>query len=164
MGLEQNVLLIFRMYLKPTQQQFWDWLDSFRHKDDKIPVVDIEGIDELLQSKADKAVLDNHLTDSNAHSNEFDEKLDVTAMQEHLNDENAHAALFDEKVDKVPGKQLSTEDYTTEDKNTLESLNASFGTKEDKINKISTIIGNETNETLYPNAKAVYDSDVYTID
>ncbi len=91
-------------------------------------------------------------------------KLDVTAMQEHLNDENAHAALFDEKVDKVPGKQLSTEDYTTEDKNTLESLNASFGTKEDKINKISTIIGNETNETLYPNAKAVYDSDVYMLE
>jgi hypothetical protein len=26
---------------KPTQQQFWDWLDSFRHKDDKIAFDDL---------------------------------------------------------------------------------------------------------------------------
>ncbi|OMQ11824.1 hypothetical protein [[Flexibacter] sp. ATCC 35103] len=38
----------FRTGLKPTQAQFWDTWDSFRHKYEKIPAKDIEGIDELL--------------------------------------------------------------------------------------------------------------------
>ncbi|MFH6956773.1 hypothetical protein ACHRV1_05150 [Flavobacterium aquidurense] len=58
----------FRTGLKPTQAQFWDTWDSFRHKFEKIPVKDIDGIDELLLSKADKTVLDNHLADKNAHA------------------------------------------------------------------------------------------------
>jgi hypothetical protein len=45
----------FKTGLKPTQTQFWDTWDSFRHKNDKVPVVDIEGIDELLSSKTDKS-------------------------------------------------------------------------------------------------------------
>ncbi|MDA6070420.1 hypothetical protein NJT12_12390 [Flavobacterium sp. AC] len=58
----------FRTGLKPTQTQFWDTWDSFRHKFEKIPVKDIDGIDELLLSKADKTVLDNHLADKSAHA------------------------------------------------------------------------------------------------
>ncbi|OXA71731.1 hypothetical protein B0A67_10270 [Flavobacterium aquidurense] len=58
----------FRTGLKPTQAQFWDTWDSFRHKFEKIPVKDIDGIDELLLSKADKTVLENHLADKNAHA------------------------------------------------------------------------------------------------
>lgn len=38
----------FRTGLKPTQAQFWDTWDSFRHKSEKIPVKDIEGVEELL--------------------------------------------------------------------------------------------------------------------
>jgi hypothetical protein len=38
----------FRTGLKPTQSQFSDTWDSFRHKDEKVPVKDIEGIDQLL--------------------------------------------------------------------------------------------------------------------
>lgn len=29
---------------KPTQQQFWDWLDSYWHKSDTIPVESISGL------------------------------------------------------------------------------------------------------------------------
>jgi hypothetical protein len=45
----------FRTGLKPTQTQFWDTWDSFRHKDQKVSVTDIEDIDELLSSKTDKS-------------------------------------------------------------------------------------------------------------
>lgn len=38
----------FRTGLKPTQIQFWDTWDSFRHKNEKVPVKDIEGVEELL--------------------------------------------------------------------------------------------------------------------
>lgn len=40
----------FKTGLKPKQQQFWDTWDSFRHKNEKVPVKDVEGIDELLTS------------------------------------------------------------------------------------------------------------------
>lgn len=59
----------FKTGLIPTQQQFWDTWDSFRHKSEKIPVAEIDGIDELLLNKTEKEVFDNHLTDQNAHSN-----------------------------------------------------------------------------------------------
>lgn len=41
----------FRTGSKPTQLQFWDTWDSFRHKSEKIPAKDIEGIDTLFGDK-----------------------------------------------------------------------------------------------------------------
>ena len=43
----------FKTGLKPTQSQFWAWLDSFWHKDEKIPISNIEGMDKALESKAE---------------------------------------------------------------------------------------------------------------
>ncbi len=37
-----------RTKLKPTQQQFWAWIDSYWHKDEQIPVANIKGLDDLL--------------------------------------------------------------------------------------------------------------------
>jgi|GEM_PF-5070652 len=58
----------FKTTLKPSQQQFWDTWDSFRHKLDKVPVKEVEGIDELLNTKADKIALNDHIADINAHA------------------------------------------------------------------------------------------------
>lgn len=44
----QTIKNWFKTTLKPTQAQFWDTWDSFRHKYDKVPVKDVDGIDELL--------------------------------------------------------------------------------------------------------------------
>lgn len=44
----------FRTGSKPTQAQFWDWLDSFFHKDDNIPSGQVEGLQGLLDAKMDK--------------------------------------------------------------------------------------------------------------
>jgi hypothetical protein len=38
----------FKTGLKPTQVQFWSTWDSFRHKSEKVPIEDIEGIENLL--------------------------------------------------------------------------------------------------------------------
>ncbi|MBS7233605.1 hypothetical protein KHA90_21560 [Flavobacterium psychroterrae] len=38
----------FKTGLKPTQSQFWDTWDSFRHKYEKVHVKDIDGIEKLL--------------------------------------------------------------------------------------------------------------------
>lgn len=43
---------------KPTQQQFWDWLDSFVHKNEGIGWDNIAGLVEILQGKVDTATLE----------------------------------------------------------------------------------------------------------
>lgn len=38
----------FKRYMYPTQQQFWDWIDSFWHKNEAIPASSIEGLQEVV--------------------------------------------------------------------------------------------------------------------
>jgi hypothetical protein len=66
----------FKTNSKPTQSQFWDTWDSFRHKNEKVSVGDLDGIEELLQDKLEREVFENHLTDPNAHAELIDKKLD----------------------------------------------------------------------------------------
>jgi hypothetical protein len=106
----------FRTSFIPTQEQFWDVFDSFRHKSEKIPAADVEGIDALLLAKADKVVFEDHLTNRNAHAALFDEKLDTTVFENHQIDLNAHEALFAEKENKnnkgVAGGYAPLDEFT----------------------------------------------------
>lgn len=61
----------YRTGLKPLQEQFWAWMDSYWHKDEKIPITAIEHIEEILDAKADAEVLVYHLTDEMAHADLF---------------------------------------------------------------------------------------------
>lgn len=40
----------FKRGFKPLQQQFYDWLDSYWHKDEKIPIATIDGLEILLNT------------------------------------------------------------------------------------------------------------------
>lgn len=51
----------FRTNLKPTQDQFWAWLDSYRHKSEKIPLSDVDGIDSAFAQFALKNSQNNLL-------------------------------------------------------------------------------------------------------
>lgn len=61
----------FKTGSKPTQPQFWDAWDSFYHKSSDIPAANVEGLTELLVSKAEKESFDAHLSDANAHAELF---------------------------------------------------------------------------------------------
>ena len=89
----------FSNFMKPTQEQFWAIFDSFRHKSEKIPMEHIDGLTTALEGTASAEQLQNHLRDSHAHSE-----------------------LLDKKVDKVPGKLLSSNDFTNELRAKLEGL------------------------------------------
>ena len=89
----------FSNFKKPTQEQFWAWIDSFWHKSEKIPMDSIEGLGSAIQGTASAEQLRNHLTDSQAHN-----------------------GLFDGKVDKEAGKGLSTNDFTNAYKQKLDTL------------------------------------------
>jgi hypothetical protein len=58
----------FKTGLRPTEQQFSDTWDSFVHKDDKVPIAQVEGIDGVFD------VINKHATDANAHSQLFLDK------------------------------------------------------------------------------------------
>lgn len=49
----------FKTGLKPTQDQFWNWMDSYWHKDEEIPQDKIKGLSESLEAKADADQLEN---------------------------------------------------------------------------------------------------------
>lgn len=88
----------FSNFMKPAQEHFYAWIDSFWHKDEKIPMDSIEGLERIVEGTASAGQLLNHLSDT-----------------------NAHRALFDKKVDKEEGKGLSSNDYTDEEKRTNET-------------------------------------------
>lgn len=61
----------FKTGLKPTQAQFWAWIDSFRHIDDAIPQSAIENLSTTLNAKAEKSQFDGHKVDALAHAELF---------------------------------------------------------------------------------------------
>uniref|UniRef100_UPI0039A574A6 hypothetical protein n=1 Tax=Ornithobacterium rhinotracheale TaxID=28251 RepID=UPI0039A574A6 len=91
----------FKNGLKPTQEQFWAWLDSFWHKDDKIPAENIQGLNEMLSG------------------------IDLSSKVENADFESfktSNSKELNQKVDKEVGKGLSTNDFTEELKNKLENF------------------------------------------
>ena len=49
----------FKTGLKPTQDQFWNWMDSYWHKDELIPQDKIQDLSTALSGKADADQLEN---------------------------------------------------------------------------------------------------------
>ena len=45
---------------KPLQAQYWSWLDSYWHKSESIPINKIEGLETLIENKADVEELANY--------------------------------------------------------------------------------------------------------
>lgn len=64
----------FKTGLKPLQTHFWAWLDSYWHKDEKIPMQNIEGIDTALENKAETTAVD---TKANADASGLSEENKV---------------------------------------------------------------------------------------
>ena len=89
----------FSNFMKPAQEHFAAWIDSYWHKSEQIPMSNIEGLSKAIENTISAKQLLNHLDDTNAHRN-----------------------LFDKKVDKEEGKGLSSNDFTNEHKQKLEGL------------------------------------------
>jgi hypothetical protein len=65
----------------PTQSQYENLIDSLRHLDDKLPISDIENLQESLDGKASTETLSNHSNDATVHvseteKNTWNSKLD----------------------------------------------------------------------------------------
>ena len=89
----------FSNLMKPAQEHFAAWIDSYWHKSESIPMSNIEGLSRAIENTVSAKQLLNH-----------------------INDTNAHRTLFDKKVDKEEGKGLSANDFTNDHKQKLEDL------------------------------------------
>lgn len=89
----------FSNFMKPAQEHFSAWIDSYWHKNEQIPMSSIDGLSRAIEDTISAKQLLNHINDTNAHRN-----------------------LFDKKVDKEEGKGLSANDFTNEHKQKLEEL------------------------------------------
>lgn len=76
MANKETIKSWFRNGAKPTEKQFWEWIDSFFHKEEKIPMKSVEGMDKALEGKADADLLDNKADLDNG-------KLRLSQMPEH---------------------------------------------------------------------------------
>lgn len=99
MTAKETLYKFFSNFKRPTQEHFRALIDSFFHKSEKIPMTSVEGLESAIQGIATAEQLQSHLTDSQAHKE-----------------------LLDKKVDKVPGKMLSSNDFTNEQRAKLEGL------------------------------------------
>ena len=66
----------FSNFKKPTQNQFWAWIESYWHKDEKMPIDSVEGLKAALENTVSAEMINNHINDTNAHQALFDRKLD----------------------------------------------------------------------------------------
>jgi hypothetical protein len=70
MATDKNTLRSwFLTGLKPTQAQFWAWIDSYWHKDEPIPQSAVSNLTTVLNAKAEKSQFDAHKVDPDAHPN-----------------------------------------------------------------------------------------------
>ncbi len=76
---------------KPLAVQFAAWIDSYWHKDEKIPAVQVEGLQEAFDSKADSEAFNSTVQDLKA------------GLAQHNTSETAHAAMR-ETVDRIDTK------------------------------------------------------------
>jgi len=83
MATNKNILKNwFRTGDKPLQEQFWNWMDSYWHKDESIPMQKVEGLGSVLGNKAEASHLQYYAkTDaSNIDTSIWKEVLDVQEL------------------------------------------------------------------------------------
>jgi hypothetical protein len=52
----------FKRGFKPLQQQFYDWMDSYWHKDEKLPITSVNGLETILNTLPSQDAINTLLT------------------------------------------------------------------------------------------------------
>lgn len=149
----------FSNFMKPAQEHFAAWIDSYWHKSESIPMGNIEGLSRAIENTASAGQLLNHINDTNAHRALFDElksqiqaiqtilqvdDVNLDTLQEIVTELKANTKLqelIDKKVNKEEGKGLSANDFTNEHKQKLEGLEpTNLQPLQDRVTAIETTL------------------------
>lgn len=116
----------FKRGLKPLEAQFYAWMDSYWHKNEKIPVSSVDELEVILNNKAEtKTVEDQRLSIGTLNSSISDHigNRDIHKTSEEIRGEiidkdipetiarkNETDEALSQKVDKVAGKDLISDE------------------------------------------------------
>lgn len=89
----------FKNGLKPAQEHFWNWMDSFWHKDEFIPMDNIESLETALLEKADA----NHTHTDFAKTDASNLELEDVAIWKELLFNNEDGELTDQHIQLTDG-------------------------------------------------------------
>lgn len=117
---------------KPTQEQFWAWLDSYFHKEDKISLALIEGLNDVLTGKADKELVDTIYKELLSAI----DNIDLTKLIDDKSDKANDKVYSIDKVKELIGSILFINDELESSKDLTYSIDK---IKEFIDNKINTI-------------------------
>lgn len=135
----------FSNFMKPAQEHFAAWIDSYWHKNEQIPMSSIDGLSRAIEDTISAKQLLNHINDTNAHRGLFDElknqiqaiqtilrvdDVNLDTLQEIVTELKSNAKLqelIEKKVSKEEGKGLSSNDFTNELKQKLEGISPLVG-------------------------------------
>jgi hypothetical protein len=132
----------------PTQAQFWAWMDSFWHKDEKIPIDAIEDIEGILDAKADAEALTNHLDDEAAHTALFEAKENtenkgVADGYAPLNELAKIAAVYLNIVDDLTtggSDALASAETVKQLKGLIDGINVLLGSDNVDLNSVQELV------------------------
>lgn len=98
---------------KPTEKQFWGWMDSFFHKEEKIPMESVEGMSKALEGKVDASALEAFAFRSNTYTKDEVGELVRTKVDFPMNPPSPDVLGFEtrrflvgyeEELNTVPGQ------------------------------------------------------------
>lgn len=112
----------------PNQFHFWDWMDSFFHKDEQIPASQIDQLQDLLDAKVDR----KDLPDGEMAMD------DISGLNSALNT----------KMDKEDGKGLSAEDFSSNLKTKLDGLEEGANKYEHPLTHPANLIEETADKTF----------------
>jgi hypothetical protein len=169
----------FKTGLKPTQEQFSDTWDSFRHKNDPIEITDVDGLNDVLATTVTTTQLNTKQSLDEKNQVNGYPGLDasglilVAQLQALIADATSSATNHTWSIDKInlaittainnllngAGPAYDTlkelQDLIINDETTASALAATVAGKEPSANKATNFI--TINDTLFPTTKAVND-------
>ncbi|MGV0922412.1 hypothetical protein [Empedobacter tilapiae] len=160
----------FKSKLKPTQAQFWAWMDSYWHKGEKLPISTIDGLGEAVDGKAPIVHYHDQYATNDANSlskeniEQWKKKLDVDNLQfddqaisltnEYVDfglTNDSKQAQFNQSIYNANQSKLNKPSYegTTEEYPYLVGIDAegySANISIDQVGKVKTVNNQEPDE------------------
>lgn len=139
MANKETIKSWFRNGAKPTEKQFWAWMDSFFHKEDKIPMESVEGMSKALEGKADASALEAFAFRSNTYTKDEVGELVRTKVDFPMNPPSPDVLGFErrrflvgyeEELNTVPGQN---EPHYNAVRFSLESIGENLGNSNLKV-------------------------------
>lgn len=134
---------------KPSQTEYAELIDAFRHSDDKLPIADVDSLQDSLDSKASSSVLLNHINDTSLHQSNMS-GADIKIAYEAEADTNAFTDTEKQQVaDGVAHRADSSSHVSASDKVKWNNSISDWQSNETFTDEMGSVIRIGANNRMY---------------